>query len=103
MKSPPTKQASKVYPSIWLPKEYGAVIRKNAEIIPTSHEGKQAFLVVVDHESLNSESVSPLEQRVEALEEQLKIIKETAPEEVIESGGPDEIRTHDPRRVKAMS
>ncbi len=45
-----------------------------AEIIPTSHEGKQAFLVVIDHESLNSEPPSPLESRLEAVEKQLKIL-----------------------------
>ena len=94
---------TRVYPSIRLPREYGEVIGSNAEIIPTSHEGKQAFLVVIDKDSLNSEPLSPLEKRVESLEKQLSLLQESISAEKNNCGGPDEIRTHDPRRVKAMS
>ncbi len=69
---------TRVYPSIRLPKEYGSIIGKSAEIIPTSHEGKQAFLVVVDQESVHSVLTSPLEARVENLEKQLAVLQKSA-------------------------
>ncbi len=94
---------TRIYPSIRLPREYGEIIGNNAEVIPTSHEGKQAFLVVLDHESLNSESKSPLEVRLEAVENKLNNLEKTISEDDKKSGGPAEIRTQDPRRVKAMS
>lgn len=72
---------TRTYPSIRLPKEYGTIIGKKAEIIPTSHEGKQAFLVVVDQECVHSVSTSPLEARVEELEKQLALLQKTASKE----------------------
>ena len=94
---------TRIYPSIRLPREYDEIIGSSAEITPMVHEGKQAFLVVVDKESLNSESKSPLESRLEFLEKQLALLQESIAIEKKYCGGPDEIRTHDPRRVKAMS
>jgi hypothetical protein len=46
---------------------------------------------------------SSLEVRVEAVEKQLSLLQESASKESENFSGPDEIRTHDPRRVKAMS
>ncbi len=36
------------------------------------------FLVVIDHDSLNSEPLSTLESRLKAVEKQLSLIQETA-------------------------
>lgn len=66
---------TRVYPSIRLPREYGEVIGSNAEIIPTSHEGKQAFLVVINKESVNSEPLSPIEKKIMQLETEINRIK----------------------------
>jgi|GEM_PF-2667652 len=68
---------TRIYPSIRLPREYGEIVGSNANIIPTSHEGKQAFLVVIDKESLNAESLSPLEQKLVELENEIADLKET--------------------------
>lgn len=78
---------TRVYPSIRLPREYSEVIGSNAEIIPTSHEGKQAFLVVVDHDSLNSEPPNTLEARLEAVEKQLSLIQESISAETNATAG----------------
>lgn len=86
---------TRVYPSIRLPREYSKIIGSTAEIIPTSHEGKQAFLVVIDHDSLNSEPLNTLEARLEAVEKQLSLLQESASKDTNAAAG---IRT----RVKGL-
>jgi hypothetical protein len=44
-----------------------------------------------------------LEARVEFLEKQLTLLQKSVPEKLEFRSGPAEIRTQDPRRVKAMS
>ena len=67
---------TRVYPSIRLPKEYAEIIGKSADVHPMTHEGKQAFLVVVDQNSLNSDVSSPIERRLVSLENEIKRINE---------------------------
>ncbi len=67
---------TRVYPSIRLPKEYAEIIGKSADVHPMIHEGKQAFLVVVDQNSLNSGVISPLEKRIINLENEIKRLNE---------------------------
>ena len=67
---------TRIYPTIRLPKEYSKIIGRKAEIYTTSHEGKLAFLVVVDYESLNKEINSDLEKRVSKLEKQIRELKD---------------------------
>lgn len=43
---------TRIYPFIRLPTDHGAPVGKSAEIIPTSYEGKQAFLVVTNQKCL---------------------------------------------------
>ncbi|ADI74426.1 hypothetical protein Metev_1581 [Methanohalobium evestigatum Z-7303] len=59
---------NRVYPSIRLPKEYADIIGNKAQIYPTSYDSKQAFLVVINHESLNSEFEDVVENRIRNLE-----------------------------------
>ncbi|MFW6002543.1 MAG: integrase [archaeon] len=82
------------------------LIGNKAQIYPISYDGKQAFLVVVNHESLNSETGNPLENRIKSLENQIEefrnLILRKQPS-IIQSenrDGPVEIRTRDLRRVK---
>ncbi len=60
---------TRIYPTIRLPKEFSEIIGKKTEIYTTSYEGKLAFLVVVDHESLNKEVKLDLEKRISELEQ----------------------------------
>ncbi len=100
---------NRAYPSIRLPKSYADIIGNKAQIYPTSYDGKQAFLVVVDNESLNSEFENPLENRIKNLESQIEELrnlvskKESNKTNNSEINGPAAIRTQDPRHVKAMS
>ena len=59
---------TRIYPTIRLPKEYSEIIGKKADIFLTEYQGKLAFLVVVDTESLNVEVEDTLEARLSKLE-----------------------------------
>ena len=59
--------------------------------------------VANESDFIQPSSNSALESRVESLEKQLALLQKSIPAESEKCDGPDEIRTHDPRRVKAMS
>jgi hypothetical protein len=81
---------------------------ETAHIFKTEHNGKSFYIIALEEE-LNCElkvtqpeTKSDLETRVKALEKKLNKHLESEKKDNNESG-PAEIRTQDPRRVKAMS
>lgn len=111
-------RANYVYPRVRLPEQYAELIGETTYIFEDTYNGKKVFVLAFDEdfdgEVLDNKTpdvaqlldlfvqlqstanvtsqISVLEQKVETILEALKDV-----------GGPDEIRTHDPRRVKAMS
>ena len=101
-----------VYPLIRLPQSEAHVIGETAHVFKTEYKGKPVYIISLDEEfSGVTEVVQPeekvvqpnvksdLELKIEKLE---KEVYHTSKQEK-ELDGPAEIRTQDPRRVKAMS
>jgi hypothetical protein len=88
-----------------LPQSEVNIARETAYVFKTDYNGKPLYLISLDEEFngeikvVQPEVKSDLEARVEALEK--KVFKTSNSEN--EFSGPAEIRTQDPRRVKAMS
>jgi hypothetical protein len=78
---------------------------ETAYVFKTDYNGKPVYVISLDEEFngelkvVQPESKSDLELRLEALEKE--VFKTSTSEK--EFSGPAEIRTQDPRRVKAMS
>ena len=96
------------YPLIRLPQSEINVAGQTAYVFKTESNGKPVYVISFDEE-INGELkvVQPevrtnLESRVEQLEKQLYALLESKNKGENRSG-PAEIRTQDPRRVKAMS
>ncbi|MDQ1255079.1 MAG: hypothetical protein QG646_4358 [Euryarchaeota archaeon] len=103
-----TKQQAKPeisYPLIRLPQSEVSIAGETAYVFKTEYNGKPLYLISLDEEFngeikvVQPEVKSDLEARVEALEKE--VFKTSNSEK--EFSGPAEIRTQDPRRVKAMS
>ncbi len=96
------------YPLLRLPQSEINLAGETAHIFKTEYNGKPVYLIALEEE-LNCELKvtqpevkSDLEARIEALEKKFYTHLESENKEETESG-PAEIRTQDPRRVKAMS
>ncbi len=96
------------YPLVRLPKSEVSVAGETAHIFKTEYNGKPVYVITLE-ENINCELKvaqpevkSDLEARVEALEKKLNKHLKLEEKDNKESG-PAEIRTQDPRRVKAMS
>ncbi len=98
-----------IYPLVRLPQSCAEFIGETAYIHKTECEGKTLFVLSFDEnfegelQVVQPSSNSELESRVKMLEKELKALQKTLSDSQRDVGGPDEIRTHDPRRVKAMS
>lgn len=98
-----------VYPLIRLPQSYAHLTGKTAHIFKIDNKGTPLFIISLDEdfdseiEVIQPTTKSDLETRVEYLENKLKNLEKSISEDDKKSGGPAEIRTQDPRRVKAMS
>lgn len=105
------------YPLIRLPKSHAHLIGETAHIFDIDNNGKPLLVISLDKDFngdikiVQSSPHSDLETRLKTLEKQMesleKLLHTTGssyrkPKEQ-NCGGPGEIRTHDPRRVKAMS
>ena len=96
------------YTLIRLPKSELSHVGETAHIFKTEYNGKSLYVISLDEEfDGNINVVQPevkydLETRVEALE---KEVYKTSKSKINNNkrSGPAEIRTQDPRRVKAMS
>jgi hypothetical protein len=110
-KSKITKQQAKpkfTYPLLRLPQSEVNLAGETAYVFKTEHNGKPLYVISLDEEFdgkisvIQPESKPDLELRVEALE---KEVYKTSKSENMDNkeNGPAEIRTQDPRRVKAMS
>ena len=106
-KSRITKQKAKPeisYPLIRLPQSEINIAGEIAYVFKTEFNGKPVYLVSLDEEFngelkvVQPKTKSDLEIRVEALEKEVYKTSKSK-----KSNGPAEIRTQDPRRVKAMS
>src|SRR5665647_838838 len=111
------------YPQLRLPQQCADVIGDVADIFETESEGKRAFLIVTDQAVSNGDSVlkqgeevlkplhkndanarlSALESEISDLKSLLLLNERASFHETDKKGGPDAIRTHDLRRVKATS
>ena len=96
------------YPLLRLPQSEINLAGETAHIFKTEYNGKPVYLIALEEE-LNCELKvtqpevkSDLEARIEALEKEVYKDSKSENKEETESG-PAEIRTQDPRRVKAMS
>ena len=96
------------YPLVRLPQSEINLAGETAHIFKTEYNGKPVYVIALEEE-LNCELKvtqpdvkSDLEARLEALEKAIYKASKSEKKEEIESG-PAEIRTQDPRRVKAMS
>ncbi len=92
-----------VYPLIRLPQSYAHLAGEDAHIFKTEHNGKPLFVVSLDADFEGNVEVvqqSDLESRLETLENKMILVIKSLAKEC---GGPAEVRTPDPRRVKAMS
>ena len=93
------------YPLIRFPQSEVNLAGEVAHIFKTEYNGKPVYVIALEEE-LNCElkvtqpeTKFDLESRIEALEK--KVFKTSKSKK--KSNGPAEIRTQDPRRVKAMS
>ena len=111
------------YPLIRLPQRYKTIIGKTAHIYESSEEGQRAIVLVFDEaeskETENNEKViqpvikpngeSDFSARIAALEEEIRQLRTLIEKEarltsnIKKTDGLGVIRTHDLRRVKAMS
>ncbi len=96
------------YPLVRFPQSEMDVAGETAHIFKTEFNGKPVYVIALEEE-LNCElkvtqpeSKSDLESRLEALENKVNTFLESENKED-KGNGPAEIRTQDPRRVKAMS
>ncbi len=96
------------YPLVRLPQSEIDFAGEVAHIFKTEYNGKPVYLISLDEEFngeikvTQPEAKSDLEARIEALEKE--VYKASKSEKEVETeSGPAEIRTQDPRRVKAMS
>jgi hypothetical protein len=96
------------YPLIRLPQSEVDLAGEVAHIFKTEYKGKPLYIISLDEEFngelkvTQQETKSDLELRVEALEKKLYTLLELKNKDE-KGSGPAEIRTQDPRRVKAMS
>ncbi len=96
------------YPLIRLPQSEVNLAGEVAHIFKTEYNGKPLYVISLDEEFnaelkvTQPEVKSDLELRLEALEKKLNKHLESEKKDNNKSG-PAEIRTQDPRRVKAMS
>ena len=96
------------YPLIRLPQSEVNLAGEVAHIFKTEYNGKPVYVISLDEEFnaelkvTQPEMKSDIELRLEALEKKLNKHLESENKDVKRSG-PAEIRTQDPRRVKAMS
>ena len=96
------------YTLIRLPKSELSHVGETAHIFKTEYNDKSLYVISLDEEFdgninvVQPESKPDLELRVEAFEKE--VYKTSKPENKDnKESGPAEIRTQDPRRVKAMS
>ncbi len=96
------------YPLIRLPQSEVNLAGEVAHIFKTEYNGKPVYVISLDEEFnaelkvTQPEMKSDIELRLEALEKKLNKHLESENKDNKENG-PAEIRTQDPRRVKAMS
>ncbi|AKJ38592.1 hypothetical protein MCM1_1552 [Methanosarcina barkeri CM1] len=96
------------YPLIRLPQSEVNLAGEVAHIFKTEYNGKPVYVISLDEEFnaelkvTQQETNSNLELRIEALEKKLNKHLESENKDN-KRNGPAEIRTQDPRRVKAMS
>jgi hypothetical protein len=96
------------YPLIRLPQSEVNLAGEVAHIFKTEYNGKPVYVISLDEEFnaelkvTQPETKSDLETRVKALEKKLNKHLESENKDN-KVNGPAEIRTQDPRRVKAMS
>ena len=96
------------YPLVRLPQSEVSVAGETAYVFKTELNDKPVYVISLDEEFngeikvTQPEAKSDLEARIEALEKKFYTHLESENKEETESG-PAEIRTQDPRRVKAMS
>ena len=113
----------KIYPQIRLPPHLVDTIGETADVFETERNGKRAFLIVTKQNVLDSDTVlqpnekvvklndeidtdqrfKVLESKIKELKSLLLLIESASFHETDKKGGPDAIRTHDLRRVKATS
>ncbi len=97
-----------VYPLIRLPQSEAHIIGETAHIFETEYNGKPLYVISLDEDFDGDIKVvqpgekSELELRVEALEKEGYKGSKSEKKD-LKGNGPAEIRTQDPRRVKAMS
>ncbi len=96
------------YTLIRLPQSELDHVGETGHIFKTEYNGKPLYLISLDEEFdgkvkvVQQETKSDLELRIEALEKKLNKHLESENKDN-KKNGPAEIRTQDPRRVKAMS
>ena len=101
-------KAEITYPLIRLPQSEIDLAGETAHIFKTEHNGKPVYVIALEEDLdcelkvTQPETKSNLEIRLEALEKKLNSHLESENKDNKRSG-PAEIRTQDPRRVKAMS
>ncbi len=109
------------YPLIRLPETHLDLAGDTVHMYEGQYKGRRVFVLYPD-EDFDGEVTQPLRNSNESIVQLLKNITQSTDNSELESrvnvleqklesilealelsGGPDEIRTHDPRRVKAMS
>ena len=96
------------YPLIRLPQSEVNLAGEVAHIFKTEYNGKPVYVISLDEEFnaelkvTQPEMKSDIELRLEALENKVNRFLELE-NKANKGNGPAEIRTQDPRRVKAMS
>lgn len=96
------------YPLVRLPQSEIDLAGETAHIFKTEHNGKPVYVISLEEDLdcelkvIQPEAKYNLEARIETLEKKLNKHLESENKDNKESG-PAEIRTQDPRRVKAMS
>ena len=98
-----------IYYLVRLSKSETDIAGEIVHIFKTEYNGKPVYVISLD-EDFDAElqvtqplTNKSLESRVESLEKQLKLLQESVSKKLELRDGPAEIRTQDPRRVKAMS
>jgi hypothetical protein len=96
-----------IYPLIRLPQSEIDISGEIAHIFKTEYNSKPIYIISLDEDFKGEmrvtqpEAISDLKSRLEALEKE--VFKTSKFEKKEKRDGPAEIRTQDPRRVKAMS
>ncbi len=97
------------YSLVRLPKSETEIAGKNVHIFKTDYNGKPVYVISLDEDFDGELQVTQpiynntLESRVDSLDKKLTILQKSISAESEFKDGPAEIRTQDPRRVKAMS